>query len=82
MCCGAERTKGSGSGGSGSGACGAVRAATSFLHIDPVYRKAVDVRASGCIGDASASALAAMHEDAYIDADVAADGDVDEPPFT
>ena len=43
--CGAERTEGS-----GSGACGVVRAATSFLHDDPVYLQAVDARASGCIG--------------------------------
>ena len=32
-CCGAERTEGS-----GSGACGAVCAATSFLHEDPAYQ--------------------------------------------
>ena len=46
------------------------------------YRVSCGLPVAGCIGDASASALAAMHEDAYIDADVAADGDVDEPPFT
>ena len=45
VCCGAERTEGS-----GSGACGVVRAAAPFLHDDPVYQQAVDTRASGCIG--------------------------------
>ena len=45
VCCVSERTEGS-----GSGACGVVRAATSFLHGDPVYQQAVDARASGCIG--------------------------------
>ena len=74
-CCGAERTEGS-----GSGACGVMRAATSFLHDDPVYQKAVDC---GCARErVHRRWLAAMHEDACADADVTADGDADEPPFT
>ena len=73
-CRGAERTEGS-----GSGTCGIARGVKPFLRNDPVYQQAADARASGCIG---ASALAAMRKDACADADVVANGDADEPPFT
>jgi len=81
--------------GSGSGVCGVVREVTPFLRADRALQQAADARSSGCIGvggdaqvcaragtRALASALAAMREDACVDAGVVADGDADEPPLT
>ena len=69
----------------------------TILRADPVYQQAADARSSGCIGvggdaqvraragaPALASALAAMRENACVDACAVADGDADadEPPLT
>ena len=70
-CCGAERTEGS-----GSGACGAACAATSSLRDGPVHQSAVGACASGCVG------VGGGVRGRGVDADAAADGDVDEPPCT